>query len=118
LAWQKDQVTMTRWMRSLADAQIDAARMRGDFDNLRGKGKPLELDELDGLSAEQRFEALLLRSLGEVAPELALIRAIRTGRAQLATCAEPLERKRLEGVLGAQVSELTAALKARRNPAS
>ncbi len=114
MAWQRDQVTMTRWMKSLVDAQVDAARAQGAFENLAGRGKPLAVADLAGPSAEQRFEALLFRSLGEIAPELALIRAVRGGRAALKGCTVPAERARLESVQRVQLAELTRLLQARR----
>jgi hypothetical protein len=105
---------MTRWVVGLLDAQVAAARARGDFDSLSGHGKPLELDDMAGLTAEQRFEALLLRSVGEVAPEVALIRSIRAGRERIARSGTGPERAVLETAQRAQVIELRAALKARR----
>ena len=105
---------MTSWAHGLLDAQVAAARARGDFDHLPGRGKPLELDELAGLDAEQRLEALLLRTVGEVAPEVALIRDIRKRRATIERTAAGPERSALETALQAQIVELTATLKARR----
>jgi hypothetical protein len=105
---------MTRWMIGLLDAQVAAARARGDFDNLSGHGKPLELDDLTGLDAEQRLEALLLRSVGEVAPEVALIRSIRAKRESISQGDAGPERAATEAALRAQVRELGLALKARR----
>jgi hypothetical protein len=105
---------MTRWMVGLLDAQVAAARARGDFDNLPGSGKPLDLDDLTGLDAEQRFDALLLRSVGEIAPEVALIRSVRARRALIDQSRVGPERAALETGLQAQIVELKAALKTRR----
>lgn len=107
---------MTRWMIGLLDAQVAAARARGEFDDLPGHGKPLELDDLTGLDADQRFDALLLRSMGEVAPEVALIRSVRASRALIQQSRPGPERDALEAGLKARVVELAAALKARRTP--
>jgi hypothetical protein len=105
---------MTRWTVGLLDAQVAAARARGDFDNLPGHGKPLELDDLAGLDGEQRFEALLMRTVGEVAPEVALIRSIRAARERIAESGSGPERTAMETAQRAQVAALGAALKARR----
>ncbi len=104
---------MTRWTVGLLDAQVAAARARGDFDNLSGYGKPLEPDAFAGLSGEQRFEALLLRTMGEVAPEVALIRSIRAARQQIESSSAQ-DRAGLERAQQVRVLELGAALKARR----
>jgi hypothetical protein len=106
---------MTRWMIGLLEAQVAAARARGDFDGLPGRGEPLELDDLAGLDAEQRFDALLLRSVGEVAPEVALIRSVRARRALIEQSHAGPERVKLELALKAEIAELSAALKARRS---
>jgi hypothetical protein len=105
---------MTRWMMGLLDAQVAAARARGDFDNLLGRGKPLELDDLAGLDAQQRFDVLLLRSMGEVAPEVALIRSIRARRARITASGSEPERADLARSLEAEVIELTKVLRARK----
>ncbi|MET0285298.1 MAG: DnaJ family domain-containing protein [Polyangiales bacterium] len=105
---------MTRWIVGLLDAQIAAARARGDFEDLPGRGQPLVLDDLEGLTGEQRFEALLLRSVGEVAPEVALIRGLRARRQRMVDADSAPARAVLEGEQRAQLVELIAALEARR----
>jgi hypothetical protein len=89
------------------DAQVRAARDRGAFDNLPGHGKELPPDELSGLSPEQRFDALLLRSCGEVLPEATLLREIREGRKQLLSCKSPEAREALRAVLRAKALEVS-----------
>ena len=91
----------------LLDAQVRAARERGAFDDLPGHGKPLELELLSGLTPDQRFEALLLRSCGEVLPEVTLLREIREGRARLGRCESAAEREALVLVLRAKAAEVS-----------
>ena len=95
----------------LLDAQIREARERGAFDDLPGKGKPLELDPLTGLSPEQRLDALLLRSCGELSPAAALLQEIREGRAQLARCTSASERESLLASLRAKAAEVSRLLR-------
>lgn len=78
----------------LVEAQIRAARERGDFDQLPGRGEPLPADPLEGLSPDQRFEALLMRSLGEVSAKVAVVREIRARRALLEHSSSEQERGR------------------------
>ena len=99
----------------LVEAQIQAARMRGDFDNLPGHGKPLDLDDLPGLTPEQRFEALLLRGAGELAVEVLLAREIRECREALEQATSAEEREHVRTTLDAKLDELAVALKARRS---
>jgi hypothetical protein len=98
----------------LVEARIREARERGAFDDLPGQGQPLHLDDLNGLTPEQRFEALLLRSCGEVSPEVALLREIRACREALVSCQVESERERLRGELRRKAVELSELLKERR----
>jgi hypothetical protein len=98
----------------LVEAQIRAARARGAFDDLEGHGKPLDLEPLPGANAEQRFEGLLMRSLGEVAPEVALAREIRECRKSSESAGSTAERDRMLQVLRSKFDELAATLKARK----
>ncbi|MBO9469988.1 DUF1992 domain-containing protein [Endozoicomonas sp. G2_2] len=61
----------------LADAHIDAAAERGEFDNLPGAGKPLDLDDDRDVPPELRAGYRLLKNAGFVPPELEARREIR-----------------------------------------
>lgn len=98
----------------LVEAHIREARERGAFDDLPGQGQPLQLDDLNGLTPEQRFEALFLRSCGEVSPEVALVREIHAGREALSKCEDETERERLRSELRRKAAELSAMWKERR----
>ena len=91
---------------ALIEAQIRAARERGAFDDLPGRGKPLELEDLSHLSPEQRMEALLLRTCGELSPEGALLRQISELRRQLETCESPERRDSILADMRAKALEV------------
>ena len=57
---------------SLAEEQIQAAIRRGEFDDLAGSGKPLELDDDSGVPDELRVAYRILRNAGCLPPELTL----------------------------------------------
>jgi hypothetical protein len=95
----------------LCDAQVRAARERGEFDHLPGHGKPLVLDDLDHLPAAQRFEALLLRNAGEVSATVSLVREIRALRAQIQHSSSEQEQARAREVIREKKSELQRLLK-------
>jgi hypothetical protein len=61
----------------LADAHITAAAERGEFDDLPGAGKPLDLGDDLGVPAELRAGYRLLRNAGFVPPEIQARREIR-----------------------------------------
>jgi hypothetical protein len=50
------------WTQIVAERQIKEAMDRGDFDNLPGKGKPLNLDEDAGIPVHQRMMMKVLKN--------------------------------------------------------
>lgn len=54
----------------LVEAKLRAAERAGVFANLPGAGRPLTLDDLDGVPAELRASYILLKTAGFVPPEL------------------------------------------------
>jgi len=54
----------------LVEQRLEQAERDGAFAGLPGRGKPLQLDDLDGVPAELRASYLLLRGAGFVPPEL------------------------------------------------
>lgn len=87
---------MTKGFDRLVEARIQDAVSRGVLDDLPGAGKPMNLDDLAGLSQEERVEALLLRSGGGVPEEVTLLREIAELRAALAGELAAEARARME----------------------
>jgi DnaJ family protein C protein 28 len=82
------------------EEQIRAAQERGEFDNLPGTGKPLDLDD-DSYSGDNALAYHLLKSNGFSPPEIELAKEIRS------------ERKRIETRL-AKLAQRGKTLRARR----
>jgi hypothetical protein len=61
----------------LADAHIDAAIERGEFDDLPGAGKPLPADEAAHVPEDLRAGYRLLKNAGYVPPEIETHRELR-----------------------------------------
>lgn len=59
-------------LESLAEEQIQSAMRRGDLDNLRGQGQPLELEDDSVVPEELRVAYRLLRNAGCLPPEIGL----------------------------------------------
>ena len=95
----------------LVDAQIRAARERGDFDDLPDRRKPLELNDVPSLTSDEHFEALLLRTLGELPLEVALVHDIRACRKALDRGPAPDERERMVLSRSRKLDELCALLR-------
>ena len=79
----------------LVERKIDEAERRGAFRGLPGAGKPLALDDLDGVPAELRASYLLLRANGFVPPELEARKEWLRLQDLLAVCHDPDGRAEL-----------------------
>ena len=82
-------------LRRLADSKIRAAMSRGEFDDLRGHGKPLALEDLAGVPTELRMGFKLLRNAGCLPPELEARKEVARLGALVATAGDAGERARL-----------------------
>ncbi|HET7315124.1 DnaJ family domain-containing protein [Salinisphaera sp.] len=80
----------------LADAHIDAAAERGEFDHLPGAGKPLPADDAAHVPEHLRAGYRLLKNAGYVPPEIETRRELREVEDLLArTLSESDRAKRL-----------------------
>jgi DnaJ homolog subfamily C member 28 len=68
-----------RRYRDYIEEQIAEARERGEFDNLRGFGKPLRFDDDDFYAGDKALAYGLLKSHGFAPAEIELAKEIRTG---------------------------------------
>lgn len=80
----------------IAEERIREAMERGEFDNLPGKGRPLDLDDLANVPEELRSAYRLLKNAGFVPPEVELRKEIARLEEQMAASADPTERRALE----------------------
>ena len=62
----------------LAEQRILEAQRRGEFDDLPGKGKPLELEDLSWVPDELRIGYIALRNAHVLPPEAELLKDIHT----------------------------------------
>lgn len=54
----------------IAEQKIKAGIEEGLFENLPGEGKPLELEDLSGISPEDRMVYTILKNAGVLPPEM------------------------------------------------
>ena len=54
----------------IAERRIEEAMQKGEFDNLPGQGRPLELEDLSNVPEELRMAYKILRNAGCLTPEL------------------------------------------------
>ena len=82
------------FMADQAERRIRQAQQEGAFDNLPGKGKPLELEDDSAVPAELRMAYKVLRNAGYLPPELADGKEINTILDLLEHCEEGAEKLR------------------------
>ncbi|MGH9853648.1 MAG: DUF1992 domain-containing protein, partial [Blastocatellia bacterium] len=80
----------------LAEEKIKEAIDNGEFDNLPGKGKPLDLESYFATPADLRLGYSVLKSAGCLPEEVALMKEIESLKEKLAVCERDDERKRIE----------------------
>jgi len=79
----------------LVEALIKEAQERGEFDNLPGKGKPIDLTTYFETPKDVRVAQLVLKNAGMIAPEVELLKEI-TGLKQL--LGKTLDEKKKEEI--------------------
>ena len=85
---------------------IQAARARGEFDNLKGRGKPIDHDAYFSQPEELRVAHHLLRNAGCVPREVELRREIGELQEQLRACKLDAERARLVRAINRRRAEI------------
>jgi DnaJ-like protein len=79
----------------LAESKIRAAMSRGEFDDLRGRGEPLPLDDMSRVPADLRMGFKLLRNAGCLPPELEARKEVARLGGLVASAGDPRERAQL-----------------------
>ena len=79
----------------IAEERIKEAQRAGAFDNLPGKGKPLELEDLSWVPEELRVSYYILKKANILPPEVELLKDIRTLEDLLKYVEDEGERKAL-----------------------
>jgi DnaJ homologue, subfamily C, member 28, conserved domain len=68
----------------IVEEAIRRAQERGEFDNLPGKGKPIDLSEYFEMPEEVRVAQTVLKNAGFISPEVELLKEIAQLREVLA----------------------------------
>lgn len=92
------------------EEQIKRAIAEGKFDNLRGAGKPLNLDDYFATSEDIRVGYTLLKNNDFVPQEVELLKEIGILREKIKNCADEAEKKILTKNLNEKSLALTMIL--------
>src|SRR5688572_22361153 len=95
------------------EQQIRAAIERGDFDNLEGRGKPLDLDAYFNTPEDTRMAFAMLKSNEFVPEEVEIMREINELKAKIKDCENETEKQSLSRSLNEKSLALTLLLESR-----
>ncbi|MCQ6557821.1 DnaJ family domain-containing protein [Paenibacillus mendelii] len=80
----------------MAEDRIKDAMARGDFEQLPGKGKPLELEDLSHVPEELRVGYKLLKNAGVIPVEMQISKEMVSLQDLIAMCTSDAEREPLQ----------------------
>jgi hypothetical protein len=83
----------------LVEAAIREAQERGDFDNLKGKGKPIDLNAYFETPEDLRMAYSLLKNANIVSAEVELLGEIAALKERLSTTYEEKDRHRIQKMI-------------------
>jgi len=84
----------------LVEQKIREAMKAGEFDNLEGKGRPVNLDAYFSTPEELRAGYAVMKSAGVLPEEVGLLREINELKARLEGCRDREEREGLTRSIG------------------
>jgi hypothetical protein len=98
----------------IAEEKIREAMANGEFDNLSGKGKPIDHSAYFAAPADMRLGYSILRSNGFVPEEIELLKEIETLRDEAEAAGEPDAKRRLTREVNDRLLKLDLLREARK----
>ena len=83
----------------LVEQKIREAMRKGEFENLEGAGRPLDLDAYFATPEELRAGYAVLKNAGVLPEEAAVLKELNESAARLADCRDEAERETLSASL-------------------
>ena len=102
----------------LIEEIIREAMEKGEFDNLPGKGKPLDLDAYFATPDDVRLGYSVLKSAGCLPVEVELQKEIESLKAQLAVCDDECQQQALSKEIESKTLKLNLLLDSNRRARS
>ena len=97
----------------IAEGKIREAMEKGEFQNLAGAGKPLNLDDMSGIPEDLRVPYKVLKNAGILPPEMELEKEIVSLRRLLNCCFDDQERDTLTRKLNEKMLRFNMLLEKR-----
>jgi len=102
----------------VAESRIQEAIARGEFENLPGAGKPLDLEEYFKTPEAVRMAYAILKNANCAPAEVELLKDISRLEHAAATTSDPAEHQALQRTLADRQTELAIALERRASRSS
>ncbi len=83
----------------LVEQKIREAQEAGEFDDLEGEGRPINLEAYFNTPAELRAAYAVLKNAGVLPEEAAVLKELNEATARLEACRDEAERERLRRAL-------------------
>ena len=125
--------TLLKWLRSRtlyslaanlmsfhrnADEKIKEAIAKGEFDNLPGKGKPLDLDAYFATPARLRVGYSILKSADIIPEEMELLKQIEGLKKSLDSCTSQIEKRAIQKQLSGKITNFSMRMERYRKKRS
>jgi hypothetical protein len=94
--------------------QIGKAMARGEFDNLAGKGKPLDLDWYFSVPEDLRLGYSVLKNNRVIPQEAELLKEVEELRRQLDLCESDEERRRIKKTISEKIMSFQMLIERQR----
>ena len=101
-----------------ADKKIKEAIANGEFDNLRGKGKPLDLDAYFATPEHLRMGYSILKSADIIPEELELLKQIKGLKKSLDSCTSQIEKRAIQRQLSEKITNFNMRMERYRKKRS
>lgn len=98
----------------VVEAIIKEAQERGDFENLKGKGKPIDLNAYFETPEELRLAYSVLKNAEIAAPEVELLQEIAALKERLTSTFEETQRSRIKKLIQGKQMEFNLMLERRK----
>jgi DnaJ homologue, subfamily C, member 28, conserved domain len=101
-----------------ADEKINEAIAKGEFDNLPGKGRPLDLDAYFATPEHLRVGYFILKNADIIPEEIELLKQIEGLKKSLASCTSQIEKAAIQRQLSEKITNFNMRMERYRKKTS
>jgi uncharacterized protein YutE (UPF0331/DUF86 family) len=101
-----------------ADEKIKEAIARGEFDNLAGKGQPLDLDAYFATPEHLRMGYSILKSADIIPEEMELLKQIEGLKKSLDSCTSEIDKRAIQKQLSDKITNFNVRMERYRKKRS